>query len=333
MHNRGNGKGGGIAAVGLVPEQLGVSREVLDESLHAAHRACWTRRSGPRSRRSSSRRISTWPPPPSSTRWTTGSRCRDLEVQAAGCVPLLRPRQAGGARRVHRRRTASERLDRREAEDEFVNQNSFKLNQKFYASLGEKRAFVLSHGRNIMILKVVGYAEAIVKYYKIEDLCAHVWIAHQRYPDQGPRLASRRRASLCGDEHGPGAQRRLRQLPFRQRVSQAAEHLSAVPDRHRGLGPAVRPAGPDVSLSARIHHRGPGADDRAGLRPARPRRSRRSTGRSRRRTSTARPTARGSSSSPATSPARTSSSSWASRTPRCSGRRCSPSATARSRSA
>ena len=30
MQNRGNGKGGGIAAVGLVPEQIGVSREVLD---------------------------------------------------------------------------------------------------------------------------------------------------------------------------------------------------------------------------------------------------------------------------------------------------------------
>ena len=30
MHNRGNGKGGGIAAVGLDPDQLGVSREVLE---------------------------------------------------------------------------------------------------------------------------------------------------------------------------------------------------------------------------------------------------------------------------------------------------------------
>ena len=30
MHNRGNGKGGGIAAVGLNPEMLGVTREVLD---------------------------------------------------------------------------------------------------------------------------------------------------------------------------------------------------------------------------------------------------------------------------------------------------------------
>ncbi len=30
MHNRGNGKGGGIAAVGFEPEALGVSREILD---------------------------------------------------------------------------------------------------------------------------------------------------------------------------------------------------------------------------------------------------------------------------------------------------------------
>src|SRR5262249_58055587 len=31
MRNRGNGKGGGIAAVGLDPEQLGVTQQVLDE--------------------------------------------------------------------------------------------------------------------------------------------------------------------------------------------------------------------------------------------------------------------------------------------------------------
>jgi len=36
-----------------------------------------------------------------------------------------------------------------------------------------------------MILKVVGYAEAIVKYYKIEDLSAHAWIGHQRFPTKG----------------------------------------------------------------------------------------------------------------------------------------------------
>ena len=31
MHNRGNGKGGGIAAVGLDPASLGVSQEILDD--------------------------------------------------------------------------------------------------------------------------------------------------------------------------------------------------------------------------------------------------------------------------------------------------------------
>src|SRR5207245_9070551 len=31
MLNRGNGKGGGIAALGLVPEQLGVSEKILGE--------------------------------------------------------------------------------------------------------------------------------------------------------------------------------------------------------------------------------------------------------------------------------------------------------------
>src|SRR5512136_2589603 len=38
MHNRGNGKGGGIGAVGFIPEALGVSRQVLDQDymLHVA---------------------------------------------------------------------------------------------------------------------------------------------------------------------------------------------------------------------------------------------------------------------------------------------------------
>ncbi len=47
-------------------------------------------------------------------------------------------------------------LDRRDAEDEFVYHNSFKINAKYYASLGDKKAFVMSHGRNMMILKIVG---------------------------------------------------------------------------------------------------------------------------------------------------------------------------------
>jgi hypothetical protein len=70
-------------------------------------------------------------------------------------------------------------------EEEFIYQNSFQLNQSYYSSLGDKRAFVLSHGRNMMILKIVGYAEQVAQFYKLENFKAHVWIAHQRYPTKG----------------------------------------------------------------------------------------------------------------------------------------------------
>ena len=78
-----------------------------------------------------------------------------------------------------------EGLAPRELEDEFVWRNSYRLNDAFYASLGEKRAFVLSHGRNLLVFKLVGYAEQNVEYYQLQDFKAHVWIAHQRYPTKG----------------------------------------------------------------------------------------------------------------------------------------------------
>jgi glutamate synthase domain-containing protein 3 len=36
-----------------------------------------------------------------------------------------------------------------------------------------------------MVLKIVGYAEQVVQYYRVEDVTARVWIAHQRYPTKG----------------------------------------------------------------------------------------------------------------------------------------------------
>jgi glutamate synthase domain-containing protein 1/glutamate synthase domain-containing protein 3 len=183
MHNRGNGKGGGIAAVGLVPSQLGVTREVLDNNymLHVAF-------------------IDTKVRPEIETQYIKpyfdiAASSQLDKVDDWKSVPGLEVLPPDVCRYFVRVKPAVldafiaknnlQKLDRSEAEDEFISQNSFNLNQKYYASLGEKRAFVLSHGRDIMILKVVGYAEAIVKYYKIEDLCAHVWIAHQRFPTKG----------------------------------------------------------------------------------------------------------------------------------------------------
>jgi len=183
MHNRGNGKGGGIAAVGLVPKQLGVSREMLDTHylLHVAF-------------------IDTKVQPEIEAQFikpffdiaASAQLDKVDDWKSVSGLEVLPPDVCRYFVRVKKQvldefiaKNHLEKLERSEAEDEFISQNSFNLNQKYYASLGEKRAFVLSHGKDIMILKVVGYAEAIVKYYKIEELCAHEWIAHQRFPTKG----------------------------------------------------------------------------------------------------------------------------------------------------
>ena len=49
-------------------------------------------------------------------------------------------------------------------------------------SAGEKRAFVLSHGKNMLVLKMVGYGNDVIRHYQLEDFQAHVWIGHHRYP-------------------------------------------------------------------------------------------------------------------------------------------------------
>jgi glutamate synthase domain-containing protein 1/glutamate synthase domain-containing protein 3 len=183
MHNRGNGKGGGIAAVGFIPEQLGVNRDTLDNCymLHIAYLDSGSRKEVEKKY---------------ITPVFTVTKSAKLEtVEDWKSIPGLDVKPPDVYRYFVRVRdnilntfiadNEFEKLDRRNAEDEFVNQNSFRLNQEFYVTPPKQLAFVMSHGRNIMILKVVGYAEAITQYYKIDDLCAHIWIAHQRYPTRG----------------------------------------------------------------------------------------------------------------------------------------------------
>jgi glutamate synthase domain-containing protein 1/glutamate synthase domain-containing protein 3 len=182
MHNRGNGKGGGIGAVGFVPEALGVSRQVLDEDymLHIALldpavsaeleknfiSPCFTI--------DKAEKLAT----------IDDYRSIGLEVRPPDVMRyFVRVRDEVLDRFIQEHRLSS--LERRDAEDEFVYQNSFRINSQYYASLGEKKAFVMSHGRNMMILKIVGYAENVVRYYKLDDFKAHAWLAHQRYPTRG----------------------------------------------------------------------------------------------------------------------------------------------------
>ncbi|GAB4343426.1 MAG: hypothetical protein Kow0099_21870 [Candidatus Abyssubacteria bacterium] len=183
MHNRGNGKGGGIAAVGFVPAQVGVSREVLDSHYIlqiglldvSVRRALEEEFILPHFDVAESGML----PTVDDYRDVEGLEVRPPDVLRS----FVRVKPDVLDRFISD--NGLETLDRRDAEDEFVYQNSFKLNKKYYASLGEKQAFVLSHGRNMMILKIVGYAEKLAQYYLLDDFKAHCWIAHQRYPTKG----------------------------------------------------------------------------------------------------------------------------------------------------
>ncbi len=183
MHNRGNGKGGGIAAVGLGAQQLGVDEKtleedfllqvaLLDETVLPELESAYVRPHFQVHHEGFLETIDDW---------------RDLP--GLGTKPPAVKRYFVRVKPEVLRRFQKERglsiLPPNKVEEEFVYQNSFHLNQSYYSSLGEKRAFVLSHGRNMMILKIVGYAEQVAQYYKLEGFKAHVWIAHQRYPTKG----------------------------------------------------------------------------------------------------------------------------------------------------
>jgi glutamate synthase domain-containing protein 1 len=183
MHNRGNGKGGGIAAAGLDARALGVSQEVLnesfllqvallDESVLADLEKTYIRPHFDVDHEGFLDTVDDYRDiqglevkPPAVKRYF-------VRVKPDVLARFQKERGLGG-------------LSGEKVEEEFIYQNSFQLNHAYYSSLGEKRAFVLSHGRNIMILKIVGYAEQVAQYYKLDDFKAHIWIAHQRYPTPG----------------------------------------------------------------------------------------------------------------------------------------------------
>jgi glutamate synthase domain-containing protein 3 len=183
MHNRGNGKGGGIAAAGMNPDLLGVSRETLDShymlNLALLEPSCLaTLRAdciAPFFDVANERVLDHLP----DYRELEGLDVRPPDVWQA--FVRVKPKVL----KQFMEENGLMGMPERHAEDEFVSRNTFRLNTRFYSSLGDKQAFVLSHCRNVMILKIVGYAENVVRYYKLDEFPAHVWIAHQRYPTRG----------------------------------------------------------------------------------------------------------------------------------------------------
>lgn len=172
MRNRGNGKGGGVAAVGLFDEYKDfyalhiafldqkvrgeLEKKYIDSVFHISH---------------AEKQISldeyreaglTVEPP---TVWRYFVRVKPDRLEQFAQENNIK--------------------DMPSAEDEFVFQNSFRLNEEFYENRQNPLAFVLSHGRDLMILKGVGYAEEIAHYYRLEETTAHLWIGHQRYPTRG----------------------------------------------------------------------------------------------------------------------------------------------------
>ncbi len=181
MRNRGNGKGGGIAAVGLDPEFFGVPARTLSEDfllavayLDGSVRAHVERTYiAPAFEVDHTAEIPLLPGAQSAFRL-------DVPPPEATCY-FVRVREEA--------RTAFQRehgvADPAVAEDEIVYQNTYRLNRELYASAGEKRAFVLSHGKDLLVLKMVGYGEDVIRAYGLEDLRASIWIGHHRYPTKG----------------------------------------------------------------------------------------------------------------------------------------------------
>ncbi|MFQ5943167.1 MAG: glutamate synthase [Anaerolineales bacterium] len=175
MRNRGNGKGGGAALAGLDPAAFGVDSATLrDDYLIAVAYLDETAR------------------PDVESQFITSN----FDIDHTHEIPLLEelePRPPKVVAYFARPKPgvlaefASKllELNKDELEDEFVYQNSYALNQAFYAALGDTRAFVLSHGKDLLVLKLVGFGDDVFRVYGLENIQAHVWIGHHRYPTKG----------------------------------------------------------------------------------------------------------------------------------------------------
>jgi glutamate synthase domain-containing protein 1/glutamate synthase domain-containing protein 3 len=181
MRNRGNGKGGGIAAVGLDAAWLGIPAQALaDDYLLAVAYL------DPGARADVEAQFVT---PVFTVDHVVEIPARqerapdpaihhpDVAAYLVRVRPEARERLAAQAGLAH--------AENETVEDELVYQNSVRLNQAFYSSTGEKRAFVLSHGKDLLVLKLVAHGDDVIRVYGLEDLASHVWIGHHRYPTKG----------------------------------------------------------------------------------------------------------------------------------------------------
>ncbi|MCM8748928.1 hypothetical protein NET02_07225 [Thermomicrobiaceae bacterium CFH 74404] len=183
MRNRGNGKGGGIAAAGLDPAFFGVSPRLLQNDYLLAV-AYLDRSVRPEVEAGFIEPVFIVDHVHRLRALPDFHTLPGLEVPPPEVVcyfARVRPEVRAAFMRAH----GIPERHAEAAEDEIVYQNTYRLNRAWYAASGEKRAFVLSHGKNLLILKLVGHGDDVVRYYRLEELHAHVWIGHHRYPTKG----------------------------------------------------------------------------------------------------------------------------------------------------
>ena len=187
MRNRGNGKGGGVAMVGLNAAHFGTTDDVLKNSFLVAiayvndgHRQSvedkYINPSFEVDHIHEMRTLENWQ-----------IELASLEVKPPEVVCyFVRPKASGLEKMVvESGLSPNEFKDDDAMQQEYVYRNTHRLNVEFYAENGRADAFVLSHGRDILILKIVGYAEDVIKYYCLDNITAHIWIGHHRYPTRG----------------------------------------------------------------------------------------------------------------------------------------------------
>ena len=187
MRNRGNGKGGGVAMVGLDPNQFGVDETILANSYlySVAYLNSAVRDAVEESFIHPNFHVDHVHEMPALATWKEDLPSLDTRPPDVVCY-FLRPRESSLDEFVSTKlQEIIDPKDREAATQEFVFHVTHSLNVEFYAKDGRTDAFVLSHGRDLLILKIVGYAEDVIRYYSLEDMTAHVWIGHHRYPTRG----------------------------------------------------------------------------------------------------------------------------------------------------
>ena len=144
MRNRGNGKGGGIAAVGLAAEEFGVSQEVLENDylLAIAYLEPSVR---PELEQAFIHNVFEVDHVVEQAHLADFTEIPELEVRPPEVVIYfvrVRMEVLGAFIAAN----SLKDVPARRVEDEIVFQNTYRLNTAYYQSTGEKQASVLSHG-------------------------------------------------------------------------------------------------------------------------------------------------------------------------------------------